>query len=266
MNLMPQARPQAPRVDVSLEPIACDEPIVPPLFPPLPDRLDLPIASSGGSWLKNGSGEGGGSGASSGPTSFHQGYGHMSVSPRPESIYRPSTTLSPSSPSAPAYQPAGGSFMDPGDGSAGGGMGAPDAGQAPGYYKVRTEPVAGGGTTQNLYQHLNVAPGGTTHNYYTQVPVGNTRDSSGRSAGNSSSSAAGLRQLGNEPRLNEPNTPQGALAPQPVVVTQSSTQDLSLPEDNANYKYSPSGKSSNIGKGMGKMLRKGPLNMVPLGF
>ncbi|MFX6007100.1 hypothetical protein ABTF07_21220, partial [Acinetobacter baumannii] len=35
--------PRQPKPDVSLEASAADEPVVQPGFPPLPDRLDLPV-------------------------------------------------------------------------------------------------------------------------------------------------------------------------------------------------------------------------------
>jgi hypothetical protein len=80
----------APRPDYSVMPISCDEPIKPPGFPPLPDRLDFGSAISSsrfgdqGSGLHFGGGGGGadGGGANSGryvppqPTGVHQHYTH----------------------------------------------------------------------------------------------------------------------------------------------------------------------------------------------
>ena len=77
--------PHIPTPDVSLEPIASDEPVVAAGMPPLPDRLDLPVSGGwgrsdgGGSSYGGGGGGGGGGGASGGPpqpTGTHQHYNH----------------------------------------------------------------------------------------------------------------------------------------------------------------------------------------------
>lgn len=275
--------PAGPKIDVSVEPISCDEPIAPALFPPFPDRLDLPISSStGGSWLKDKK-EGGGS--SGGGVTYHQSYGHVPMGGRPDSIYKMAQPIPVGGQPVPGLMPGStqqmptGSFMDPGDGGAQMNTGAPGGVQG---YKVRTDaagggnyqriPVGAGGGTTNQYQRIPVGAGGGTTNQYQQIPVGG--DSSRQQMGNSQYgdrprySGAGdreMRALGNEPRLNDRNGQQSPDAPSPVVVTQSSTQDLSLPEDNSNYKYRPAGKPSNFGKGLGKIM-KGPMNMMPMGF
>lgn len=283
MQLM-RVAPAAPKVDVSIEPISCDEPIQPALFPPFPDRLDLPISSStGGSWTKS-SNEGGGGGGSPGAVTFHQSYGHVPLSPRPDSIYKmsqPAPVGGDAVPGLTQQAVQGGSFMDPNEGTASMGAGGPQG------YRVRTDsvgsgmqnnyqrvPVGASGGTTNQYQRIPVGGGGGTTNYYQRAPLGGGQDSYGQSTGNSQYgerprySGAGereMRALGNEPRLNDKNGQASPDAPSPVVVTQSSTQDLSLPEDDVNYKYRPAGKSSNIGKNFGKIM-KGPLNMMPMGF
>lgn len=275
--------PAGPKIDVSIEPITCDEPIPPALFPPFPDRLDLPISSStGGSWLKDkkaGGGKGG-----SGDVTYHQSYGHVPMGARPDSIYKMSQPVPVGGSSVPGLMPQqgqvmpSGSFMDPGDG---GSQINANSGMQQGY-KVRTDaagggsyqriPVGAGGGTTNQYQRIPVGAGGGTTNQYQQVPVGG--DSYRQQAGNSQYgdrpryTGAGerdMKALGNEPRLNPNNGQQSPDAPSPVVVTQSSTQDLSLPEDDANYKYRPAGKPSNLGKNFGKLM-KGPMNMMPMGF
>ncbi|HEY9712039.1 MAG TPA: hypothetical protein V6C72_01140, partial [Chroococcales cyanobacterium] len=82
-----QPTPPPHREDISLLPIAADEPIAPAGFPPLPDRLDIPgvVAGFGGG---GGTGYGGAAGMRSpsapGGASMsqpqlqgvHQGYGH----------------------------------------------------------------------------------------------------------------------------------------------------------------------------------------------
>jgi len=277
--------PAAPKIDVSLEPISCDEPIAPALFPPFPDRLDLPISSSsGGSWLKDD--KKGGGGGSGGGVTYHQSYGHVPMGGRPDSIYRMAQPIPVGGSSVPgltqqgAQQMSSGSFMDPDAGQNAAGNAAVQGGNQ--GYRVRTDaagggsyqriPVGAGGGTTNQYQRIPVGAGGGTTNQYQRVPLGG--DSSGQSMGTSQYgdrpkySGAGdreMRALGNEPRLNSGGGQQSPDAPSPVVVTQSSTQDLSLPEDDSSYKYRPANKSSNLGKNFGKIM-KGPMNMVPLGF
>ncbi len=71
--------------DVTLEPIAADEPIVPAGFPPIPDRLDVGAA---GSWSAAAAGSSQSAlAAPSGPIrpTYHQHYGHV-----PAGAYLPS--------------------------------------------------------------------------------------------------------------------------------------------------------------------------------
>ncbi len=93
MTMVPSytlAPPPPPGPDVSIEPIAAEEPIPPAGFPPMPLALDLPVqmgvSSSGGkgAWRTSSGGGGGGGGGGSvgggggGPvsTGMHQHYGH----------------------------------------------------------------------------------------------------------------------------------------------------------------------------------------------
>lgn len=247
-NSAPVALPPTPmprRPDISLDPIPADEPVPPAGFPPLPDRLDLPIASSG-SWSKSsggggatwsGGGGGGGapgmSGAPSQPASptFHQHYGHM-----PPGAYV-----------QPQQQGGGGGGAAPGmAGGGGGGHGyykavtpsAPAGGGGTGYYKARTP--------GNEYFNANTgggAPGTTTPRY-------------------TGATSKDLRNLGREPKLNDrQETTQTPDAPQPVVVNQAQTQDLSLPEDEFNYRAPQKSGAGKFGKGALRVI-KGPLNSV----
>ncbi|HEY9681664.1 MAG TPA: hypothetical protein V6C86_08785 [Oculatellaceae cyanobacterium] len=72
-----QPTPHVPQPDVSIEPIAADEPVVAAGFPPLPDRLDLPVSTG---WSKSSSYGGGGGGPAPGgppqPVGVHQHYNH----------------------------------------------------------------------------------------------------------------------------------------------------------------------------------------------
>jgi hypothetical protein len=73
--------PAVPKPDISIEPIATDEPVVAAGFPPFPDRLDLPVSTGWGRNLGGGGGSyGGGGGAAPGgppqPVGVHQHYNH----------------------------------------------------------------------------------------------------------------------------------------------------------------------------------------------
>lgn len=74
--------PHVPKPDISLDPIAADEPVVAAGFPPFPDRLDLPVSSGWGRGIGGGGGGyggGGGGGAAGGPpqpVGVHQHYNH----------------------------------------------------------------------------------------------------------------------------------------------------------------------------------------------
>jgi len=72
--------PRPFHADPSIAPIAADEPIPATGFPPLPDRLELPVsvgwAPGGGSGGGGGHGSGGGSGGPPQPVGMHQHYGH----------------------------------------------------------------------------------------------------------------------------------------------------------------------------------------------
>ncbi len=199
------------RPDISLDPIAADEPVPPAGFPPMPDRLDLPIASSG-SWTRSPSGGGdtAGGGPSPGLTpagppqpTFHQHYGHVP----------PGAFLPPQSQAAPAAQQSGGS----------------------GYYKARS-------------------PG----DYFNS----NTGGAGGPPA-YTGASAKDLRSLGREPKLNDRLEQPGAPdAPQPVVVNQAQTQDLSLPEDEFAYQAHGKGARARIRNNILYRVIRMPLNSV----
>jgi hypothetical protein len=182
--------PAARKPDITLEPISAAEPVPPAGFPPLPDRLDLPLASSGGSsWNASRGYSAGGGGAAPGMSSggapnatFHQHYGHV---------------------------PPGAYLKNQSGGSSG-------------YYRARS-------------------PGGDFYN-----------------AGSASGSDAErqLRSLGREPRINAEQA-AAPEAPTPVVVSQSTTQDLSLPDDE--FTTRQLNRKSGTGKAIGRAIRR-PLN------
>lgn len=213
-----------PKVDISIEPISADEPVPPPGFPPLPERLQLPVAIGGsggsgsGSWSGGGGGgggaggSGGGGGGGGGFQGMHQHYAHVKPG---------------------AYQGGGGGggggpeYSGAGDaavpGVSGGGGGAPIVNPAPkgiGYYKAVTVPPPtvdrGGGGAGDTF-NSGGAPGAPNY------------------AGASSSD---LKRLGRAPKLDDTQDAATAPeAPQAAVVTQSTTQDLSLPDDEFVSRY-----------------------------
>jgi hypothetical protein len=94
--------PAAPRADISLLPIVADEPIKPAGFPPLPDRLDLPINGTA-IWAGNNGGSIPVTSSryiSSSPTGVHEHYVHYEpgafIPPQAlaqtQAIYRPAAT------------------------------------------------------------------------------------------------------------------------------------------------------------------------------
>lgn len=117
----PTPRPFKP--DVSLDPIAADEPVPPAGFPPLPDKLDLPVASSwaggatGGGMRPsyggaNAPGMSGGGGGGSAPPAYegsHQHYNHYTPGSFGQSAshgYYKATT--PAAPNSDVYSGGGG--------------------------------------------------------------------------------------------------------------------------------------------------------------
>jgi hypothetical protein len=277
MMLMPAA-PATPQVDVSIEPIACDEPIPIAGFPPLPDRLELPV-QEGGSWSSKKSS--GGSGGTGGDVTFHQHYGHV-----PMSTFAKPKTL----PGAQQEDSEAGEGEESQSSSASGGSGG-----GVGYYKARTAPVitrqgsnSGGGSVgyykagnapvmiqQNngsvgYYKAGSVQPmtqqGTGNVGYYKARPQGgdvyNTNNAGGGAPQYGGASDKDLKALGKEPKLGPDGKPQIDPADS-ITINQSTTQDLSLPDDTATYKYSGQSPEKSMGKGaaknMGKML-KGPLS------
>lgn len=225
--------PAPPKPDMTLEPIAADEPIVPAGFPPLPDRLDLPVGNQGAwksgssfpSFAGGGSGgydsgglapgmAGSGGGAPPSPT-FHQHYGHVAPG-----AYQQKQTGS-------GYYKA----VNPGMPSGGGG--------GLGYYKARSP---------------GAAPAG---DFYST----NTGGGSGPPA-YTGASPRDFKALGREPKLNErQEETQAPDAPMPVVVNQATTQDLSLPEDEFSYRHPQQSAAKKFGKAAGRMITA-PMNSV----
>lgn len=256
--------PKRPKPDISLQPIPADEPVAPPGFPPLPDRLDLPgvdqvtstFSSSGGGGAGGGGPMGGGGGGPMGGGSNvnpfqgkKQGYAH--------------------------YEP--GSFSGQSRGGGGGGGGA--------------SPMSGGGGG-DFHQHYNhSAPGSFAEpqqkgvGYYKcreaapqSKPVAFEEsfgsDSANKPPAYAGASAADLKKLGREPKLNDRQNGGDSQpeAPTPVSINQAATQDLSLPDDEFHSRRPPNkaGKvlgriGRRIGNRAGAMMNQG-MNMATMGL
>jgi hypothetical protein len=254
-----------PKVDISLEPIACDEPIAPANFPPLPDHIQLPVgpistwSQAGGGGRGGGGGYAGGGGGSPGVISpvvsgVHQHY--MSVVPGTYALPHGGTAA-----------PAGG----------GGGVGYaadPDA-AVPGYNGSNYQSMA----KQNL-------PGGVLpqHGYYKCTPVASPNVATETFNSNSGGSGAGgggggrpstppprytgasskdLDKLGQAPKLeSEQDKASAPEAPQAALVSQSQAVDLSLPDDEfvSRYGLQDSGAkrfAKAVGRRVGTMVNQG---------
>ena len=241
--------------DVSIEPIAAEEPIAMPGFPPLPMTLDLPVSptvmsSAGGSWRNSsgGSGGGGGGGGGSGggpggPTGMHQHYAH--------------------------YQP--GQFQRPANGGGeGGGGGGGGGGEDPGYgtpaapssaMAPATPPSSGGGGSGNYYkvrtpppvmrqESFSTSTGGTTGKGAMSAPTNvGSRDGGG-----------GGGRLGKAPTLDDSQDAGAGGAPEAPTATgvfQSTSNDLTLPDDDYTSRYFKDGKQSKTGRYAKQMAKRG---------
>lgn len=207
----PTPRPFKP--DVSLDPIAADEPVPPAGFPPLPERLDLPVASN---WGGGATGAGGGN-AWRGAGGGGQSYGGATA-----------PGMSGGGGSGPSYQGTHQHYNHYDPGSFG-------ASASHGYYKANTPPPPG----SDYYASGGPGTGG--------APLTDAEKA--------------LRSMGKEPRLN-PKADVGASpeAPQPVVVNQATTQDLSLPEDD--FAYQKPGMNNSVGKRVGRSIKRTLLRPV----
>ncbi len=247
MILMGSTRP---KVDISIEPISADEPVPPPGFPPLPERLQLPIAalpgSSGSSWKGgNGGGAGNDGGSNSAIQGVHQHYVHL----------KPGAFVTPS-----------------GGGGDGGGAGEdsgppPSESAVPGVSDQSSIGGAGGGA-----QIQNPAQGGVGYYKARQAPPinierangmlpplggGDNFNSGGPSAPRYSGASSGdLKKLGKAPKLDDKQDGGGAPeAPQAAIVTQSTTQDLSLPDDEFVSRYNlQDSASKKFGRAAGRTV------------
>lgn len=243
--------------DISVEPITADEPIPLPGFPPMPMALDLPVTpgyagagSPAGSWFKNGSPGGGGGGGGNGGTGggyqgSHQHYGHFS----PGAFVQGKGSGGGGGEGPPPDMGGGG-----GGGYQGGGGGYSNAPQKSGY-RVGTPPPIGRNNDT-----FAVSNGGTGKGA-TAAPTPSYAGGSGRD----------IKALGKAPELEGEASAGAPEAPSPVLVNQSRSQDLSLPDDDfvSNNFKDDKGKRfiKNVGK-RGKTFGRQMLRStgVPIGF
>lgn len=127
--------PRQPKPDVSLEPIAADEPVVQPGFPPLPDRLDLPVSTGWASARLGGGGGGYGGPGGGGGYASPAGGGGPSGPPRPSGVHEHYVHYDPTA-FIPQSAQQGGSQSS----NAGNSQGV--AGSR-GYYKAQQAPMPG---------------------------------------------------------------------------------------------------------------------------
>lgn len=224
VNSMKLMYTNTPKVDISIEPIATDEPVPPSGFPPLPDHVMLPIAQSmGTSWAAGagggrGAGGAGGGGGGGGPVfqGVHQHYQH----------FKPGSFQNHDS----GGGGGGGYVGDPnaavpgmsdGGGGGGGGAVASDGSSSHGYYKCKTAPSPhnGGGATDVFA--TGSGPGGFAPPRYTGA------------------SSKDLKKLGKAPKLDDKQDEKAGApeAPEAAIVSQSQPVDLSLPDDEFVSRY-----------------------------
>lgn len=244
-----QRTASGPKPDISLQPIPADEPIVPSEFPPLPTGLDLPgvMATTAGTFSSSYSGSSHGGGGGGGAPSFQgkkQGYGHF----------------------------APGAFEKGGGGGGGGGGGNYSGGDDDESWKDEVRKPFGK-SVEMQQGYGRVAPGAYVQNkspgYYKarEAPLGG-KDISGRGSDTfgandapSAPSAPNFKALGKEPRMQDDVYGSGGTptpsAPVPVSLSQASTQDLSLPDDDFVKRKPPSRGSRYAGRMMNQVMRKG---------
>ena len=238
------APPPGKGPDVSIAPITADEPIPLPGFPPMPMALDLPVTlgysgaggSNPGGWLKNGNGGGGGSSGGSnsggGYQGSHQSYGH----------YSPGAFLPPKNGGGGGNNESQQTEASSGGNGGGGGGGGGDTG-------------AGGSSN---------APTRSGYRCGTPPPITRTGDVYGVSTGGTGKGATAaptyggasngaIKGLGRAPELEGEASASGAPeAPSPVLVNQSRSQDLSLPDDDFVSNNFKDDKSKRFMKRVGK--------------
>ncbi|MBX9689043.1 MAG: hypothetical protein K2X27_20205 [Candidatus Obscuribacterales bacterium] len=256
------APPPPPGPDVSIEPIACEEPVPPPGFPPMPLGLDLPVSMGvnsavGGSWSNRS--RGGGAPAASGgaaqSTGSHQHYNH----------YDPGAFI-PKRNNNPADDGGGGGDAGYGDGGSLGGD--------PGITRVTSPAVSSGGgggeVVHSGYKVRTPPPIMRTDTFSTS-----TNGGTGKGAMSAPTNVGGRGGRNSKaPGLDDSQDAAAASAPETPTTTgvfQSQSEDLTLPDDeyaSANFKNGKNGRVLKQTMRRGKQLGRQMLRQtgVPIGF
>ena len=238
----------APKIDISIEPISADEPIPPGGFPPLPERLNLPVQTSM-NFTGRGGGSRGGGGGNGAPQvlGVHEHYSHVAPGAFKQAEsgggdggggnYQP-----PNEEAVPGSRGGGGGGGSSGGGGGGGGSAEPiNNGPSRGYYKC--------GSAAPIMREVKAAP--------SSAGGGGGETFSSNSDGTPApkykgASSSDLKALGRAPKLDDAQDKQAPPeAPQAAIVNQSTTQDLSLPDDEFVSRY---GLKDSAGKRMGKYM------------
>lgn len=263
------APPPPPGPDVSIEAIACEEPVAAPGFPPMPLALDLPVTMGfgtvgHGTWKNDSSGGGGGGGGGSGGgfQGEHEHYGHFS----------PGAFLKKNNNSGGGDGGGGGGGDDGGGGSGGGGGGG-----SPPTTTVTSpavSPGSNGDVQRSGYRVRTPPPIMRTDTFSNQTNTGTT----GKGAGSAPTMVAGRGGSGGGPGGKAPtlddqqDTAGGAPeAPTATGVFQTQSEDLTLPDDEYTSRYFKDGKKNNKMKQYAKQAKSFGRSMlhttgVPIGF
>lgn len=246
--------------DVSIEPIACEEPVPPAGFPPIPNNLDLPVQMGStatgfgrGAW-KNGGGAGGGGGGGRAQSSgSFEHYNHY----EPGAFSKPKNNQ--------GYRDDGGGGGDPtsynpGAGVDGEASGFGGGGAAP-PSRVVTAPAISSANNQDVVKsgyRVRTAPAPVRADRFdSQVGSGPT----GRGAASASGGpSGGGRGAGSEkvPKLDDSQEESAKGAPEvPAAagVFQAKSEDLTLPDDEYTSGSFKNGKSGRYVKQMAKRTK-----------
>lgn len=272
------APPPPPGPDVSVDPIAAEEPVPPAGFPPMPLALDLPVqmgvsVSTGkGAWRNGGGGSGGGGGGSGGaPTSagMHQHYNHFQ--PGAWSAPKDNRNFASGGGEGGGGGDSGGGGEAPNYGAdAGGGFGGGPA--QPTSYKVTSPavPVATDkGPPSNYYKVRTPAPIMRTDRFDTS-----TNGTTGKGAASAATAVGGRAPANSKaPGLDDSQDAGAGAAPTPTAagLFQSQPEDLTLPDDeyvSRNFKDGRGGRYMKQQMKRGKALGRQMLRQtgMPIGF
>lgn len=281
------APPPPPGPDVSIEPIAAEEPIPAPGFPPLPLSLDLPVQmgvqsiSGRGKWSDGGGGGSGGGGGRGpgGPTGMHEHYAHYDAgafAPKKNNTGMQGGGSGGGGGGGDDY--AGGGAPSGGGGEDfignGGGGGSNDA-PPPKVRTVTAPAVSNTAPTPEVvrsgYRVRTPAPIMRTDRFDTTT----ANNTTGRGAQAAGTPGGGPRNGKDKaPGLDDSQDAVAGGAPDAPTATgvfQTQSEDLTLPDDEFTSRNFKNGKKNRYAKQMmkrGKQLGRQMLRQtgVPIGF